>query len=369
MSNQRKLAEQMSLSVLQQKSKEKVNTIIHKLNLTASDECIEAVSQFLISCTLNEIKLQNVHKNAIPIFIKYNQTERLFERYKRILEIRACTLEKMILYYGEKDGSLKWEHYCGLQSKTNTFEYKNQKYGMSEEEFLEFNKSRSVTLELSIKRHGEVEGTKLFENYCIQQKDDGTSLKYFIEKLGEVEGTKKYYEVNKSKAHSIDNYINKYGETEGLTKYVEYHRSKQGIGQSKIANECFKLLHEEILPYIENVNVHCNFIDNKEYHVYSQTERRSYFYDFVIHKFGICIEFNGDNHHANPSKFKSTDIPKYRGSKNKSAQEIWNEDERKKNALLEERNMEIYYIWEYDYTTNKLETINKAAEYVKSKIL
>jgi hypothetical protein len=72
---------------------------------------------------------------------------------------------------------------------------------------------------------------------------------------------------------------------------------------------------------------------------------------------------------AKPAIFKSTDIPKFRGYTNKTAQEIWNKDIKKKAALLEERNMDIYYVWEYDFRNNKLETIEKVTEYVRSKIL
>ena len=62
---------------------------------------------------------------------------------------------------------------------------------MTEEEFKEYNKSRSSTKELFIKRHGKEVGTKMWEEYCERQRYT-TSLEYFIKEYGEEDGYKKY---------------------------------------------------------------------------------------------------------------------------------------------------------------------------------
>jgi hypothetical protein len=41
----------------------------------------------------------------------------------------AITLENLVKKYGEEDGERRWENYKRLQSETNTFDYKKQKYG------------------------------------------------------------------------------------------------------------------------------------------------------------------------------------------------------------------------------------------------
>ena len=94
--------------------------------------------------------------------------------------------------FGEEEGLKKWNHYCELQSKSNKFEYKKEKYGWTEEDFNNFNKTRAITLENQIAKYGEEEGTKRFNDYCEKQVYAGNKLEYFIEKLGEIEGRKKY---------------------------------------------------------------------------------------------------------------------------------------------------------------------------------
>lgn len=55
---------------------------------------------------------------------------------------RKCsqpTKEHWILMFGEEEGLKKWNHYCELQSKSNTFEYKKEKYGWTKEDFDAYN--------------------------------------------------------------------------------------------------------------------------------------------------------------------------------------------------------------------------------------
>ena len=66
----------------------------------------------------------------------------------------TVTLEKLIITYGINEGKIRWEIYKQKQAYTNSFEYKNKKYGMTEEQFKNYNKNRSSTLELMCKRYG-----------------------------------------------------------------------------------------------------------------------------------------------------------------------------------------------------------------------
>ena len=139
----------------------------------------------------------------------------------------TATKEHWILMFGEEEGLKKWNHYCELQSKTNTFEYKKEKYGWTKEDFDAYNKTRAITLENQIAKYGEEEGTKRFKEYCDKQSYAGCKLEYFIEKYGEVEGKKKYEEVNAKKSLTVDTFINKYGEEEGVIRYHNYMDSKR----------------------------------------------------------------------------------------------------------------------------------------------
>ena len=93
--------------------------------------------------------------------------------------------------HGQDIGLRKWKEYCDKQAKSNTFEYKRDKYGWTKEKFDEYNKSRSVTLENLVKKHGEENGLILWRDYCDRQKYT-TSLDYFISEYGIDNGTEKY---------------------------------------------------------------------------------------------------------------------------------------------------------------------------------
>ena len=81
--------------------------------------------------------------------------------------------ERFIKKYGEDLGKIKYSEYKKFQSVKNTFEYKRQTYGWSREQFDEYNRSRSVTKENLIKRHGEIIGTQKWNKYVNRQKYAG----------------------------------------------------------------------------------------------------------------------------------------------------------------------------------------------------
>lgn len=136
-----------------------------------------------------------------------------------IFNRQSVTLEKMRIRYGIEEGNKRWYNYCKKQAKTNTFEYKKEKYGWSKKKFYEYNKSRSVTKENLIKKHGKEKGIEIWINYLGRQEYTN-SLKYYIEKYGEENGVVKWKEYNKSKASCTEeNYIRKYGKREGILKY------------------------------------------------------------------------------------------------------------------------------------------------------
>lgn len=67
---------------------------------------------------------------------------------------RGQSLEKFIIRHGDVKGLLLWNEYRKIQAYTNSYEYKKEKYGMTIEEFTRYNKSRAVTLDNMINRHG-----------------------------------------------------------------------------------------------------------------------------------------------------------------------------------------------------------------------
>jgi G:T-mismatch repair DNA endonuclease (very short patch repair protein) len=78
------------------------------------------------------------------------------------------------------------------------------------------------------------------------------------------------------------------------------------------------------------------------------------------------IEYNGDDYHGNPNKYKPTDKPNpFR--KNITAQEIWDRDKRKK-LLAEQHGFEVLVIWDSEYRWgNKQEIINRCLDFLGKK--
>lgn len=279
----------------------------------------------------------------------------------------ALTLQKMIDKYGEIEGHKRWESYRHKQSISNTFEYKKDKYGWTVEQFDEYNKSRSVTLENLIKRHGYDLGTKKYNNYVERQRYAGCKIEYFIEKYGIEIGTEKYYELNKKKAITIDNFLAKYDNNIEIAtaKYLEWiAKLSNPVSYSSISQELFNAIHDLIKNKFEFIYYYNN---NGEWIYYNNEYKKLYMFDFFIKDNGKVIEFNGDYWHANPKKYKETDIISFPNSVTKSASEIWECDDKKRKLSLQCPYVSDYLvIWESDYIKDKKNTIEKCVNYLLS---
>lgn len=229
----------------------------------------------------------------------------------RVVTNKVCarSLEGFIAKYGHEEGQKRWDQYCQKQSETNTFEYKRDKYGWTKEQFKEYNRSRAVTLENLIKRHGQEEGTKIWEAYCERQRYT-VSLEYFIKTYGEKEGRMIFENFNAS-------------------------RGCVGTGVSPISQECFKKLYK----HFKDHEVYFGSL-NEEYSC------KGYLLDFYDKTLNVVIEFNGDYWHMNPKKYKADEINKM---SKKSAQEIWDHDKKRAAGITEILGCKYLTIWETDY--------------------
>jgi hypothetical protein len=162
-------------------------------------QCLECGKMFKRISTTHLKFAHNM--NFSDYFAKYPNC--LIE-HPSITDSRKQTLSNMILRYGEEEGLIRWESYCNRQAETNTFQYKNKVYGMSEEEFKQYNKSRA--------NFGEKNG-----NY---QKG---YYKFWVEQYGQDLADKMNLECSKYKdSKSLEFHIKKYGEIEGLKRYDEF---------------------------------------------------------------------------------------------------------------------------------------------------
>lgn len=276
----------------------------------------------------------------------------------------GITLEKKIRKYGEIEGKKKWDDYCKFQSEKNTFKYKKEKYGWTEEQFNNYNNKRASTESNFISRYGEEEGKKKWEKYCITQSYVGCKKEYFIEKYGEIDGIKKYNELNRKKAHTRSYYIEKYGTILGIINYEDYlyKLSQRKIKSvSKISQKCFK----EIEINIENKENIYFYDKNYEYVIYLSGLETSVFLDFFDIKLNKAIEFYGDYWHANPIIYKNDEIIKYPNSVEMKSSDIHEKDKKRLFLLKQEYNIDTMVIWETDYKNNKDVVIKKCLEFLK----
>lgn len=268
---------------------------------------------------------------------------------------RKCsqpTKEHWILMFGEKVGLEKWNNYCKLQSISNTYEYKKEKYKWSKEDFDNFNKSRAITLANQIEKYGIEEGTKRFNEYCDKQSYVGNKLEYFIKKYGEKEGHIKFKEVNAKKAITLENMVRLYGE-EGKIRYENYIQHNNGFF-SKISKELFDKIQQKI------PNIKFKYAE-KEFGIYDNVEKKYNKYDFTDNVNKLIIEYNGEKFHAKSPVDKDFCNPY---CPDLTAAEQWRLDENKK--LCAERNgFKILYIWNNEYINDKEKTIEKCLKFLR----
>ena len=257
-----------------------------------------------------------------------------YEEYKKICsQTVGITEDVMIRKWGEEEGKKRWKSYCDKQAETNSFEYKQEKYGWSKEQFEEFNKSRAVTLELCIERHDEELGRKMWDEYCERQRYT-TSLEYMIEEYGEEEGTKKYKDFSLARANS------------------------GAAGYSEISQELFF----NIINKIQRTDNIFFYKLNKEYSVqYSTTA--VFNLDFYDKEKNLVIEFLGDYWHANPKIYESDAV--FNRSKTPIlAKQIWKYDNQRKRNICKVLNNPIYIeVWESDWKENPDKVIEEILKY------
>lgn len=270
----------------------------------------------------------------------------------------AFTKDICISKYGEVEGLQKWNAYCERQSFTNTYDYKHQKYGMSKLQFDEYNRSRAVTLENLIRRHGDDKGNLMWAAYCKKQATAGCSLDYFIEKYGCVRGEEIYKNLCSTKAQTLSNFINRYGVDEGTRRYNSYIVDRGSIF-SKISQDLFAILHN----YTTNKVYYANNNNGVEFHVNDIERNRSYFYDYVDVVAKKCIEFNGDVFHGNPATYSENDTPNPFSAA--TCAEIWEYDKTKINHLKKHMDIDTLVVWESDYRKCRTSVVEKCLNFLE----
>lgn len=265
---------------------------------------------------------------------------------------QAITLENLQKKYGNQEGNIRWEKYREKQAKSNTFEYKNERYGWSKEQFDEYNKSRSSTLENFIRRYGEENGICKWDEYCERQRYTNT-LEYFTEKYGKKEGWRRYTETNQQKAHTIENVQKVHGCT--FEEAVSMLASR--ASRLKFTSDLEQILVDEIEKIIGPLTY---TVKTKQYCVWGNNKAN--FYDIVHNK--RAIEFNGDYWHCNPKKYPPN---YYHHHGQTTAEIIWENDKKKIDLLETARGIPVLVVWESDFLQNPSETIERCVKWIQSE--
>ena len=167
---------------------------------------------------------------------------------------------------------------------------------------------------------------------------------------------------------TVQNFINKYGEKDGVKRFSEWLEKIRFTGRyhSKISQILFWGIYN-CMPQI--LKDHCHFNDlNGEYFLVDVKNKQHYLYDFVISNIKFCIEFNGDNFHANPLIYKETDTPNP-FNKDQISSQIWFNDEKKIRRLKEERDYDTFIVWESEYRKNEKEIQDKYLKIINERYL
>jgi hypothetical protein len=252
-----------------------------------------------------------------------------------LTEVCVQSEENMIKRYGEEEGKKNWQIYLKKQADSNKFEYKKEKYGWTEEQYNEYNQNRAVTIENLVKKHGEIEGIKVWNDYIESQRYT-KSKEYVVNRYGE----EYWIELCKSKKHDIEGFIKRNGEAEAEEKYTKHWSNISNPALvSRHSQKYFKDLDSELMRFYRTQYFDKN---GKEYGKNLQT--RWIWIDYFIYDLNVAVEFNGDLYHANPNKFKAYDKPI--PFSDMTSEEIWKKDEERIRLLKEKYDVDTVVVWE-----------------------
>lgn len=286
---------------------------------------------------------------------KYGEVEGE-ERWIRRNKTRAVTLDKMILKHGPELGPIMYQNW--IESCKNTLPNFQKKYGIEEgtRRYNSWLGSKGVNLENQIRKYGEELGPIKYKQSVENRKN---TLDNFIKRHGEVLGRLKYEQYVQRSKNTLENFQRIYGEEEGLLRHREYVKKATSpmIPYSKISKELFDKLISKL-----NLNrTEVLYADNEYQVPVTMPSGRDYVFslDFYHIPSKKAIEFFGDFWHKNA------------GGKNSEAfsdEELKNQmnwDLDRINVLLKtEEVSDIYIVWESDYKLDPDKTLNELTDYL-----
>lgn len=246
----------------------------------------------------------------------------------------TASIKSFIRRYGEEDGTKKFEQYKKRQAYTCSKEYMAETRGWTEQQWNEFNQSRAVTKDNFIRRYGKEDGENKWNEYCAYEAYAGNSLTYFIDVYGEKLGKLKYKEICDKKNF----------------KFKQYSEPSQQL---------FKLIDGNLGNIAKNSLWAKKNYEFETFIINIKGVKKIIRVDYYLN--GKIIEFNGDYWHANP-KFYLNDEIVY---KNMKASEIHEKDQHRYNELGK-LGYKVKVVWENDYYNDKDKVLQECCEFLKS---
>lgn len=207
-------------------------------------------------------------------------------------------------------------------------------------------------------------------NACVKKTTDGrianTTIQYWLNKgFSQEESEKKLKD--RQTTFTLEKLIKKHGEVEG-TKIWQDRQNKWkdkvfnkdrhiSKGTSKISESFFDNLIKELKLDESEI-----LFKNNEKFIGDIELNRVFKYDFTIKSTKKMIEFNGDFWHCNPSKFKPD---YYHKVKKMTAEQLWKFDKHKID-LAKSYGYDVLIIWEDEWLKNPQETINKCKQFLNA---
>jgi hypothetical protein len=211
------------------------------------------------------------------------------------------------------------------------------------------------------------EKNKFVKNVC-DKKTYTNRIDYWLNKgFNKEESEKKLKE--RQLTFTLDLCIKKHGEEKGREIYTarqeKWQKSLTENGNLKYGySNISQVLFYELINFYNKIKDKENIFfatKNSEYRL-EKKEGGVWIYDFVDLKNKKIIEYNGDEYHANPSLYESSDYP-HPFRKNITAQEIWDKDERKRK-VAEENGFEVLTIWDSEYRRHKSDVLEQCKKYL-----
>ena len=226
--------------------------------------------------------------------------------------------------------------------------------------------------EFYIKRGLPLEDKQKVIDKANKNRVPSMSIQYFLNKgLSEEEAIAA--QKARQKTFTLEKCIKKYGEDEGRRIYQE-RQKKWSAKMEKMYRDCKytriskKLIDnfssdieiEFVTRLCESMNYNINDVlcaASKQRQLVLKQDGVIYIYDFCNNK--RIIEFNGDYWHANPEKYKSTDLIANR----QTAKDIWEKDKLKTKVAID-KGFQIMTVWESDYKKDPESVIEKCKTFL-----